>query len=405
MLRAGLLPAIVLALLLPAQPARAQYLPSTPLTFGGGRVVLGGDIQASLSARDEEGWFNYTDYEHDALRMLRWSVSGEWRIAPRLSFLGEVRGENGDAPRASAAYLRLRPFRAVPLDVQAGRIPPTFGAFGRRVYSTDNPLIGYPLAYQYLLSLRPDAIPADARELLGMRARGWMSSYAIGSEYTRPGLPVVNGFQWDTGVQMRVGNDRLQAALALTNGTLCDPRVDDNNGGRQLSGRVQVQPLFGLIVGVSAARGRWLSREVEELVDPSQRGARQQALGLDAEYSRGHWIVRGEAIRSAWDMPVIGSSGRGLNLVARSGWVEGRYRLTPRVYLAGRADRLSFSRLQPRSGEPGVSWEAPVTRLEGAGGYYLQRNVVARVSVQRNVRDGGRVRERTFVATQVLFWF
>src|SRR5438445_5776950 len=46
-------------------------------------------------------------------------------------------------------------------DVQIGRIPPTFGAFARRTYANDNPLIGYPLAYQYLTSLRADALRSE----------------------------------------------------------------------------------------------------------------------------------------------------------------------------------------------------------------------------------------------------
>src|SRR5512132_1085794 len=50
----------------------AQYLRSTPLALAGGRVVIGGDVQASVAPPDNESWFNYTDYEHDALRMLRW---------------------------------------------------------------------------------------------------------------------------------------------------------------------------------------------------------------------------------------------------------------------------------------------------------------------------------------------
>src|SRR5256886_9040457 len=56
-------------------------------------------------------------------------------------------------------------------DIQAGRVPPTFGAFARRAYVSDNFLIGYPLAYQYLTSLRPDAVPANADELLRSEER------------------------------------------------------------------------------------------------------------------------------------------------------------------------------------------------------------------------------------------
>ena len=90
-------------------------------------------------------------------------------------------------------------------DIQAGRVPPTFGAFARRIYASDNPLIGYPLAYQYLTSLRADALPVNADELLAMRGRGWLSSYSIGNPMPANGLPLASGFRWDTGVQVHAG--------------------------------------------------------------------------------------------------------------------------------------------------------------------------------------------------------
>jgi len=404
LLRPGILACLCLIGL--AAPARGQWLPSSPLVLAGGRLVIGGDLAAAVGERDDIGWFNYADYEQNALRLFRVGLSAEWRVAERLSFLGELRSENVDEPRAFAAYVRWRPFSRVPLDVQAGRIPPTFGAFGRRLYSNDNPLIGYPLAYQYLISIRGDAIPATPDDLLRMRARGWASSFPIGSTRPRPGVSIVSGFQWDTGVQVRVGNERTQAAFAVTNGTLSRPRVDDDNGGKQLAGRLQVRPVFGLVLGVSAARGAWLRRSVEALVAPGQDEAAQRALGVDAEYSRDHWIVRGETVRSTWDMPGVASPTEALDLTATSGWLEGRYRLTPRFYVAARADRLTFSRIRGTrfNGSP-TPWDAPVSRIEAGGGWYLQRNLVVRAVVQRNWRDAGRQRRRTFVSGQILFWF
>src|SRR5918994_2172273 len=125
-----------------AAPVRAQ-------------VTVSGEATATLGARDDIAFFNYTDYEHNALRMFRVSLSGMWRPASRLS-------------------VRVRPWAGRAFDIQAGRIPPVFGAFGRRSYgASENPLIGYPLAYQYLTSLRPNAVPAPADDLLDMRGRGW----------------------------------------------------------------------------------------------------------------------------------------------------------------------------------------------------------------------------------------
>jgi hypothetical protein len=50
-------------------------------------------------------------------------------------------------------------------------------------------------------------------------------------------------------------------------------------------------------------------------------------------------------------------------------------------------------------------WDAPVYRLEAAAGCYIQRNLIARLALQRNVREAGRVRRRTWVAGQLTYWF
>jgi hypothetical protein len=402
-------PLVLLALAAAAMAgeARAQLLPSSPLVLGDGRLVLGGDVTMTVGERDEIGWFNYTDYERNALRLFRLSVAGEWRLWPQMAVLAEVRSENAEDVRLSAAYARLRPWRAWPVDVQVGRIPPTFGSFGRRVYGSGNPLIGYPLAYQYLTSLRADALPATPDDLLRMRARGWQSSFPLGSPTAAPGLPVASAFRWDTGVQVRVSGQRAEVAAALTTGSLSNPRVSDDNAGKQLVARVQAQPLFGLVLGASGARGAWLDDDAIGTV-PGARDERltQRAIGLDAEYSRDHWIVRAELIHSAWRLPMLTLPPSTEDLRATALSIEGRYRLGPRVFVAGRADRLGFSRIAGTlyGGQP-TPWDAPVVRMEVGGGWYFQRNLVARATWQGNWREDGRQRERQFVSAQLSYWF
>ncbi|MSO55586.1 MAG: hypothetical protein EXQ55_01490 [Acidobacteria bacterium] len=113
-------------------------------------MTLGADISFSTTAQgDGNGaWFNYTDYEHNTLRMTRLGATADIRAADRVSLLAEIRSENGAAVRSYALFVRVRPLKNRPIDIQAGRIPPTFGAFSRRSYTSGNPLIGYPLAYQ-----------------------------------------------------------------------------------------------------------------------------------------------------------------------------------------------------------------------------------------------------------------
>ena len=102
-------------------------------------------------------------------------------------------------------------------------------------------------------------------------------------------------------------------------------------------------------------------------------------------------------------MPFATSMPSGVDLDALGAWVEARYKWTPRFFTAARVDRLGFSRTP--GDVTGLDWDAPVNRVEGVLGLYLQRNLVARLGVQFNDRKGGRVRSRTYVAAQLAFWF
>ena len=72
-----------------------------------------------------------------------------------------------------------------------------------------------------------------------------------------------------------------------------------------------------------------------------------------------------------------------------------------------RLDGLTFSKIRGERYYNGVptTWDAPVGRVEAGGGVYLQRNLTLRAVVQRNWRDGGRIHHRTFVSTQISYWF
>ena len=256
-----------------------QSLPSSPVQFFDGRVRLGAEITATAGAPDDDTFFNYTDYERNGLRSFRAALLVQWQPARRVAFLTEVRTDDADTITAAAAYVRLRPWLDRPFAVQAGRIPPVFGSFGRRAYESNRALIGYPLAYQYLTSLRADALPSAPEDLLRMRGRGWRSSFPVGSPYAGPGLPLISAFRWDTGVQARWASSRVDAAVALTQGTLSNPLWGDDNSGEQLSGRLAVTPTVGLILAASGARGNWIS----SAVPGARESDAQSAVGGDAE--------------------------------------------------------------------------------------------------------------------------
>ena len=393
-----------LKLVLAAESATAQVLPEQPISLAGGHIVLGAEVTATL-APDDPGFFNYTSYEYSALRNLRLSLAAEVRANDHLQLLGEVRLDQGHVLEAYGLFVRLRPWPARRFDIQAGRIPPTFGAMSRSSYGSGNILIGQPLAYQYLMSIRPDALPATNDDLLDMRGRGWQSNFPVGNIAEAPGLPMVNTSHWDTGVQVHGLSGSFEWTGAVTAGSLSDPRFRDNNTGRQAAGRLVARPTVALALGASASRGAWLNRNIDDAVAGVDAGnrSRQTAFGGDAEFSTGPLLVRGEVIRSTWTLPPIATLALTDPLAATSMLVEGRYKIAPGFYLAMRGERMDFSRI---TGEHGPdTWEARTWRFETGVGYSITRNIQVKASWQRNERDGGRVRRDSLLAGQVLYWF
>ena len=160
-------------------PAAAQGLPDAPISIANGRLVLGGEVTATMGPEDP-GFFNYTSYKFNALRNFRLATAIELKASRYVHVLGEVRFDQGRVLEVYGAYVRIRPWPERRFDIQAGRIPPTFGAMTRSAYGNSNLLIGQPLAYQYLSSIRADALPATTDDLLRMRGRGWLSSFPTG---------------------------------------------------------------------------------------------------------------------------------------------------------------------------------------------------------------------------------
>ncbi len=372
----------------------------------GGRLRVGGLVSGTIAPEDD-GYFNfvgYEDYGGSTLRRFRLAVNAELRLGSRAAVLTEIWSDNLRAPRIYALLLRVRPWTDRAFDIQFGMVPPVFGTFARRRYGGDNPLPGLPLAYQYVTTMREDAVPASAEELVSKRGRGWRVGYSVGSPYPGPGVPQVNAETWDTGIQARIGNRPLSLAVSLTQGTLSYPLVRDDNGGKQLAARLAWSPGPQLTVGVSGAQGAFLSRELTDTLPPGvDPSFDQTAFGADAEYQRGYWILRGEAVWSRWNLPPLDETRIETPQDSLGAYLEARYKLRPGLYVAGRVGHLSFRSLPSERGLE--TWDADVTRVEVGGGYALRPKVLLKAAWQYNWRDGGRVRREGLVAAQVLLWF
>ena len=395
---AGRIFVALLACVGPADAARA----GEPVTAWGGRLRLAGEVSGTLAPEDD-GYFNYSDYEYSQLRLLRLRLAAELRPAEPAAILVELRSDNLDAPRLYALFLRLRPWSSKPIDLQVGLIPTAFGAMPRRQYPADNPLPGLPLAYQYLTALRSDSAPRNATELVHERARGWRVAYSLGSSVPGPGLPLVQSERWDTGAQLRLGDEPLSLALALTRGTLCQPLTHDDNTGWQLSGRLGWRVSSAWRIGLSGARGEYLADSLREALPPGTAGPGEQtAVGVDTELARGRWIGRGELVWSRWDVPVVDPPFIRSPLEAIGGFLEVRFKAFPGIFLAARGEGLHFGGVL---GAATPEWDAPVWRLVAGAGWTPRPDLLVKLAVQYNKRDGGYVRDSTLPAVQVVWWF
>jgi len=391
-------------LALPLASAPAAEAGSLPL--GGARLVIGGRIEAGYGT-DDAGDFNYARSGYSPQRLFRLGLSTELRATRRLALLADLRSDNVERPGLRALYVRWRALERPGLDLQLGRVPPVVGSFARRYGSDGNPLIGTPLPYQYATTLREDRLPYGPNALLQQRGYGgyysYDSSYGAGSANTNVGLPLVEGDDWDTGLQARLSHGNLELALAATRGSASDPVVRENNSGRQWSGRVQWRPIFGLALGVSASRGAYLARQAGARFRPPQpqaEDAHQSLWAADAEFAAGHTLLRGEALLSRWEAPTARPD---RPLLAWGLLLEARQILRPGLYAALRAEGVFFDRLQ--GSQLANTWDAGVMRLEGGLGYALRRDLRLKASYQHNWRDAGPSRSGGLVAAKATFSF
>ncbi len=223
--------------------AAAQVIPSEPVTFGAGRVVIGGDAAVAVAPEDN-GFFNYSDYEQTTLRQVRLGMTALVRLSDRVSLLGELRSENFEYVKPFAIYARIRPLpdtadrysdRAHPADVRQLLITANL----RPRQSADR--LSARLSVPDVVARRQRAC-RRSRSCCGCAGADGLSNFSVGNPLPDRGVPLVSAFTWDTGVQVSAGWNVLTTTVAVTNGTASNPRVSDDNPGKQVAVRATATP-------------------------------------------------------------------------------------------------------------------------------------------------------------------
>ena len=278
-------------------------------------------------------------------------------------------------------YLAIRMTNLTPLalNIQAGKFDLPFGNLGERRFPRRNPLYGLPLIYEYNTSL-PDYIAYGV-----MTDAGLLASRGKGT-----GMRLLDQGMYDVGGMLYGSFDVLDYAVALTNGTISSTSYDgsgNTNNGFGTTARIAVTPMAGLTLGGAYAGGEYLagsSLPTRRPIDVD--GYKQQALEVDLEFSRGHAVVSAEGVSSTWKVPM---ADRDINLGVLGYYVEGKYTVLPRLYVALRANGLHFEKVE--LGNAVQPWDYDVTEWEGGLGYFLDKDVLLKF-----VRRETRIRGGTF---------
>ncbi|MCG3119999.1 MAG: hypothetical protein ALAOOOJD_02561 [bacterium] len=272
------------------------------------------------------------------------------------------------------------------LKIEAGKFAAPFGNFLPRRFAPQNFVYSYPLYYEQRTGLTTTRVPTTPEELLNIRGSGGYDN----------GIPLISRQAYLTGVQFFGKLGKWGYHFGLANGALSNPTNMNESKRPLLVGRLNVQPAIGLVIGVSAANGGYLKdasvKSQNATVKPDKQT--QTLAGADLEYSRGYFVFWGESVWSRWQSPFIHE-----HLDARAFSAELRYKIRPRLFVAGRYGRTEFSKIADTQDvdadlERSEPWEYPVWRFESAVGYNLSRHTLVKAVWQINRTDVQNPRHR-----------
>ncbi|HEX8945101.1 MAG TPA: hypothetical protein VF785_18335 [Gemmatimonadaceae bacterium] len=274
-------------------------------------------------------------------RLQLWGAVEPWR--------GLVAYAQGDIEGGSARYettstevssdqFGLRYTVSPQFVVDAGKLTPVIGTFASRHFSTRNPLIGVPdgysLEYPYGVEVFGEAYKFDYRV----------------AAVSRPTSHV--GYEPDP-------TPRLRPAIG---------------GG--------FTPMIGLRLGASFTVGPYLNDNVAATALKGERWTdfHQRVMAFDASFSHGYLETHAEAARGSYDIP----SGK---ITGFTYYGEAKYTLTPRFFVAARAERNKYPFIRPTSATAPATatWSARLTDFvdgEIGGGYRLSPSTLLKASVR-----------------------
>ena len=252
----------------------------------------------------------------------------------------------------------------LPFRVDAGIMPSPIGLFTLELQPHRNPLISAPSYY-----FAP--LPAVNGRFQNVRL--------ISGGYPLGAMVSLSGTRWDARAGVTDRSPVQPANVLSASRPPADPQMVLGGG---------ITPVTGMRLGVGLTKGRYRPRT--PATSPGVDPPTATVLNIEGEYAVGHTRVSGEWVRDQFapsDSSGLASAGRpSASTVARGFNVQAAQTLTPRIFAAVRATRVS---------SPVATIPAEVRRSSTA----YEATLGYRLTTEFTIR-GGYQRERSYQETR-----
>lgn len=313
----------------------------------------------------------------------------------------ELRVDRGETPMAGSLEARLEQafvragLSPIPVQIQLGRFASPFGAYPSRHHTTTDYFIRPPLLYDQHTVLSTSVVPPNASGFLGWRDRPEV--------FRAVGAPTVWNvpYQWGAMALLDVGPVDVRAAW-MNSAPSSAPGSWDWDGDRLRHGSQVLGAEWAVVpelrVGASWSQAPFLEPPLANGALPAGTDRwdyRQYTWGLDAAFSRGPAIVRGELYHDGWEIPNVRDEATEL-----AWYLEAQSDVVAGVWLAARYGAIAFGDLESSTGTPS-QWDYDVSRVQLGAGYRIVRNAELKLEWLRDRRSGPFDRRADLLSAQI----
>jgi hypothetical protein len=279
------------------------------------------------------------------------------QLGPQFYIFVQSRADRAFDPSDEGAQVRLEEYalRFTPggkwnWSFQVGKFATVVGNWVGRHDSWDDPFITAPLPYENLTGLWDSAAaPSSATLPVWAHINAGAQSYGDDDKYHR--IPIIWGPSYASGASVSGAVGKFDFSGELKNASLSSrPDTWDVTQTQwqnpTWSGRLGYRPDEQWSLGFSASTGTYLRPLAGPTLPPGRSldDYRETVLGQDVSYAWHHVQFWAEAYEALFTMPGVGQ------VSTTAGYVEAKYKFTPRFSFAVRWNEQRFSSVRDTDG-------------------------------------------------------